>query len=98
MLRNENVRPYLVKNSQILNLNGLWDFAFDDENVGHQEKWFSHPRFPLKISVPFPYESKLSGIEKKEKHDHIWYHRRLKLSWSGFLWGNLCQWGIGFQP
>ncbi len=80
MLRNENVRPYLVKNSQILNLNGLWDFAFDDENVGHQEKWFSHPRFPLKISVPFPYESKLSGIEKKEKHDHIWYHRRLKLS------------------
>ena len=62
LLRNENVRPQLVKNSQIINLNGIWDFAFDDSNIGHKEKWFLKPRFIQKINVPFPYESELSGI------------------------------------
>ena len=80
LLRNENVRPQLVKNSEIINLNGIWDFGFDDDNVGHKEKWFLNGVLPLKINVPFPYESKLSGIERPEKHDHIWYHRTLNIS------------------
>lgn len=78
--RNENVRPYLNKNTQIINLNGIWDFAFDDLNIGHKDKWFLKNNFDLKINVPFPYESKLSGIERKEKHDHIWYHRQINIS------------------
>ena len=80
MIRNENVRPYLIKNSQIINLNGEWDFAFDDQNIGHQEKWFSNHKFDKKIIVPFPYESKLSGIQDRSKHDHIWYHRLLNIN------------------
>ena len=80
LLRNENVRPQLVKNSQIINLNGIWDFAFDDSNIGHKEKWFLKPRFTQKINVPFPYESELSGIHDTKKHDYIWYHRQINIS------------------
>lgn len=78
-LRNENPRPHLIKDSLIINLNGEWDFAFDDENIGHKNKWFVKPNFSLKINVPFPYESKLSGICDTSKHDHIWYHRTLDI-------------------
>ena len=79
-LRNENVRPYLQKDSTIVNLNGVWDFAFDDEGVGHREKWYEKPVFAQKINVPFPYESKLSGLKDTGKHDHIWYRRNLPVS------------------
>lgn len=78
-MRNENPRPYLCKNSTLLNLNGTWDFAFDDADLGHAERWFANPRFAQKIEVPFPYESKLSGIGDTGKHDHIWYHRTLSV-------------------
>ena len=78
-LRNENVRPYLIKDSTIINLNGTWDFEFDDNEVGHREKWYKKPRFAKKINVPFPYESKLSGIADTGKHDHFWYRRSLDI-------------------
>ena len=79
-LRNENPRPYLKKNSKLINLNGIWDFEFDDENLGHQQKWYLSRPFSKKINVPFPYESKLSGIQNTGKHDHIWYRRVLEVS------------------
>ena len=80
ILRNENVRPYLIKNSKIINLNGIWGFEFDDLNVGHKEKWFLKHTFSKEINVPFPYESKLSGIEDTGKHDYFWYHKTLNLA------------------
>lgn len=79
-MRNENVRPYLVKNSTIVNLNGVWDFEFDDLNIGHDEKWFKKGGFAKKINVPFPYESKLSGICDTTKHDHFWYHKTVDIA------------------
>lgn len=79
-MRNENVRPYLIKNSTIVNLNGIWDFEFDDLKLGHREKWFKNHQYSLQIRVPFPYESKLSGIQDTKKHDHIWYRRNLNIS------------------
>ena len=79
-LRNENVRPYLQKNSQIVNLNGTWDFCFDDEDKGHKEKWFLNHVYDKKIVVPFPYESKLSGLAITSKHDRIWYRRSLNIA------------------
>ena len=61
-MRNENVRPYLIKNSTIVNLNGVWDFEFDDLNVGQKEKWFLKHDYSKKINVPFAFQTKLSGI------------------------------------
>lgn len=60
-----------------LNLNGTWDFGFDDANQGEKEKWYE--KFPgeLKIEVPFTYETKLSGIQDERRHDNIWYHKTI---------------------
>ncbi|MCR4562395.1 MAG: glycoside hydrolase family 2 [Bacilli bacterium] len=80
IFRSENPRPQLVKNSRLINLNGLWSFEFDDLNIGHQDKWFQKHQFSRQINVPFPYEAKLSGVQDTGKHDHFWYRRSLDIS------------------
>ncbi|MFP7300082.1 glycoside hydrolase family 2 protein [Neobacillus niacini] len=73
--RPEYPRPQLVR-KEWLNLNGEWDFAFDDENTGVKEKWFqTESAFNQKINVPFAYQTKLSGINDPSFHDHVWYRR-----------------------
>lgn len=67
-------RPQFVR-KQWENLNGTWDFAFDDENVGEKEKWYKKFQGNLNIQVPFTYETKMSGIGDESRHDNIWYHR-----------------------
>ena len=67
------------------NLNGQWQFAFDDEDQGVSEKWYQAPRFKREITVPFCYQSKLSGIGVDEDHPVFWYSRTcvLEPSFSG---------------
>lgn len=78
--RNEYPRPQLVRKDW-LNLNGEWDFAFDDKNIGVKEKWFQHEQsFNQKITVPFAYQTKLSGINDPTFHDHVWYRRDFTVS------------------
>ena len=80
--RPEYPRPQFVRN-EWLNLNGVWEFAFDDENRGRQLGW--HYGLPLggRINVPFPYQSELSGINDKAVHEVVWYTRAfdLPLEW-----------------
>lgn len=42
-----------------LNLNGVWEFRFDGERIGHPERWFEsgEERWPDQIIVPFCWES-----------------------------------------
>ena len=79
MIRNENPRPYLLRENELLNLNGEWNFDFDDNNIGHKEKWFEKHYYSKKIEVPFPFQSKLSGIDDQTFHDHMWYNRTFKI-------------------
>lgn len=63
-----------------LNLNGEWDFEFDDARTGLKEKWFTGQKpFSKKIRVPFAYQSELSGIGDRAFHDSVWYCRRFIL-------------------
>ena len=79
MYRTEYPRPQLVRESW-LNLNGQWDFEFDDENVGKKEKWFKKEKtFSQKIQVPFAYQTKLSGIDEASFHDHVWYKKTFEV-------------------
>ncbi|ERL63733.1 glycoside hydrolase family 2 protein [Schleiferilactobacillus shenzhenensis] len=76
MKRKEYPRPQFVRQGPWLNLNGEWQFAFDDSNIGNEEKWFTK-RLPASrtIQVPFVYQSKLSGIDDRGVHDNVWYQR-----------------------
>ena len=79
-IRNEDPRPYLKRDSELINLNGKWDFDFDDENLGHKEKWFLDHSYSKSIEVPFPFQSKLSGINDTKFHDYMRYHRSFDVS------------------
>ena len=83
--RPEYPRPQFVREDW-LNLNGTWDFEFDDANVGLQERWALNPHhFPLSIRVPFSFETRLSGIGDHSFHPCVWYRRRFSVpkEWSG---------------
>ena len=71
-------RPQFVRDNWE-NLNGIWDFKFDDENCGEQEQWFKTFKSELTIQVPFTYETKLSGIQEESRHDNIWDHKTIQV-------------------
>jgi beta-galactosidase/beta-glucuronidase len=55
-------------------LGGEWGFAFDDDDRGLSERWFERSEvFDRTIVVPFPPESRLSGIEDTGFHPVVWY-------------------------
>ena len=69
-----------------MNLNGSWEFEFDDSNVGITENWASGARkFGRSINVPFCFESKLSGIAETGFHPWAWYRRTVTTpaDWKG---------------
>ena len=62
------------------NINGEWRFTFDDGDVGRAEGWqnvadLENSLFDRAITVPFCYQSKLSGIGETDFHDVVWYAR-----------------------
>lgn len=71
-------RPQFVRENWT-NLNGEWDFRFDDDNSGERECWQDHFQGELKITVPFTYETKASGIGREEHHRYVWYHRQIDI-------------------
>jgi beta-galactosidase/beta-glucuronidase len=72
--RPEYPRPQFVR-ERWMNLNGEWEFAFDDNNEGLQLGWQDGRRLPFGIIVPFAYQTKLSGINDKSIHECVWYAR-----------------------
>lgn len=77
-------RPQLARPAW-LNLNGEWDFAFDDGNVGLKQKWHLNPTFNQRIVVPFAFQSEMSGIGDTTFHDVVWYARSFTVpqEWDG---------------
>ncbi|MEZ0536817.1 glycoside hydrolase family 2 protein [Caldicellulosiruptoraceae bacterium PP1] len=82
--RQEYPRPNF-KREQWMNLNGEWEFEFDDNNLGEKERWFKGKSFSKRIIVPFTYETKLSGINIQEGHNYVWYKRTFSIpkDWEG---------------
>jgi len=82
LFRLEYPRPQFVR-EQWVNLNGSWDFAFDDKDEGCTARWFDPARgaepFPLTINVPFVYQSRLSGLGERTVHNVLWYRRAFEV-------------------
>lgn len=58
-------------------LDGEWMFSFDREDRGRKEQWQRRDVLPLKINVPFVYQSKKSGIDSAEFCPIVWYKRKV---------------------
>ena len=82
--RSEYPRPQFVR-AQWLNLNGTWQFDFDDADKGLADHWFDQHDFSQAIEVPFVFQSKLSGIGTNVIHDIVWYRREFIVpsDWNG---------------
>jgi len=82
--RPEYPRPDFSRN-EWLNLNGQWNFDFDDHNLGLKDEWYLNHVFSQVITVPYAFQTKLSGIETKEFHDVVWYERSFTIpeKWQG---------------
>jgi beta-galactosidase/beta-glucuronidase len=65
-----------VQREQWIDLNGQWQFAYDDAGKGVGERWQDDAgRFDRTITVPFPPESEMSGINDTGFHPVLWYRR-----------------------
>lgn len=60
-------------------LNGAWDFAFDDANAGEAQGWSRGFQAEKPIEVPFTYETKRSGIQDERQHHAVWYQRTVSV-------------------
>jgi hypothetical protein len=79
----EHPRPDFMR-PQWENLNGTWEFEFDDSDRGIQEGWAAgRVEFGKNIMVPFPWGSRLSGVE--DGADIGWYRRTISINedWEG---------------
>ncbi len=73
-------RPQLVRNSDSWeNLNGQWLFAFDDDKSGISKEWYRSLDSRTEITVPFTYETKMSGIGDGTPHETVWYSRKIQI-------------------
>ena len=71
-------RPQFVRR-EWQNLNGEWNFIFDNNDEGETKKYFKEIPMDKKIIVPFTYETKLSGIGDESVHYIVWYNRKINI-------------------
>ncbi|MFZ7088871.1 glycoside hydrolase family 2 protein [Curtobacterium sp. RRHDQ10] len=69
-------RPQLVR-AAWTNLDGTWSFRHDDADVGVEQGWSGGFDEPRDIVVPFPPESRASGVEEPGFHPVVWYARTI---------------------
>jgi len=88
----EHPRPNFQRPGWV-NLNGPWQFEFDPEDKGLKAEWFKHGRHNLsrQIIVPFPWESRLSGIGDTEYKGAAWYSRDITIP-TGNKWQDRNAW------
>lgn len=75
-------RPHFERKENWVNLNGEWDFSFDDDDIGLKERWYKQKKkenFKKKIVVPFCFQSELSGIGDQSFHDIVWYRKEFTI-------------------
>ena len=83
--RPEHPQPQFVR-AAWQSLNGAWEFEFDDADQGLTEDWAAGTKkFSKTITVPYCFESALSGIGDTSFHPVVWYRRSVTVpaAWAG---------------
>jgi beta-galactosidase/beta-glucuronidase len=80
----EYPRPQLTR-PQWLDLNGIWEFAFDPGLSGQARGLIQADKLGAEIVVPFCPESKLSGLADVDFHPGAWYRHAFSIpqAWQG---------------
>ena len=77
--RPEHPKPQFQRDKW-LNLNGVWDFAFDFGLSGREKAWHEDPsNLSQEIVIPYCPESKLSRIGYTDFIPAVWYHRSFRI-------------------
>ncbi|HEX8226917.1 MAG TPA: glycoside hydrolase family 2 TIM barrel-domain containing protein [Candidatus Saccharimonadales bacterium] len=81
--RPEHPRP-LLERKDWLNLNGEWQFAFDDDDKGIEKQYPVAKSLDKTIVVPFAYQTAASTVNDKAIHEIVWYCREFTVpaGWS----------------
>jgi hypothetical protein len=73
-------RPQLTR-ARWDDLGGVWAFAHDDGDRGLDERWYGGAgAFDQQIRVPFPPESRASGLRATGHHPVVWYSRTVQVA------------------
>ena len=84
--RPEHPRPDFQR-ANWLSLNGAWDFRFDPGDAGVSERWWEAGKSfgARKITVPFCWQSSLSGVGDASGQKIGWYRRTVAVpaAWKG---------------
>jgi beta-galactosidase/beta-glucuronidase len=79
MERDENHPRQQFARANWIDLCGPWQFAYDDQAIGLDQGWVEKPEvFDRTITVPFPPESRASGIGDTAPHSVVWYRRTFR--------------------
>lgn len=75
-LRETHPNPQFIRKNYNL-LNGIWDFCFDNENIGLKERYYSNLKWGenYNINVPYCYQSNKSKIGIKDDIKVVWYKK-----------------------
>ena len=79
--RPEHPTPDAVR-AHWANLNGTWQFRFDPKDEGRESGWEKPGAggFDREITVPFGWESELSGIHEPDTKGVAWYRRTFRVT------------------
>ncbi len=72
--------PIFARPSMVNLTQNKWTFQFDKNNVGIKELWFNKTYFEKDIKLPFPWNSKLSGIGTGTQVEIGWYATQFNLN------------------
>ena len=73
-------RPQLIR-KKWFDFNGKWQFTFDDENKGEENKqYLNNDFYTMTIEVPYSYHTKNSGININENHPIVWYKKDIHIN------------------
>lgn len=74
-----------------ITLNGTWEFAFDPNDTGEQDKWFAKQttEFPLQIQVPYPWESLAAWGEESDADNATYLSKNAYLTPESVTCGGL---------
>ncbi|MBM7442432.1 sugar-binding domain-containing protein [Streptomyces sp. HB132] len=76
-------RPQLVRDPHWRDLSGTWQFAYDDADRGRSGRWMAPDvtaPFTGTITVPYPPESRASGVGDTGFHPTLWYRRTVDVT------------------